>query len=37
MLKLRKGDSPQDVAIKRMSPHALQGLQNFQREVKEEQ
>ncbi|CAN0552863.1 unnamed protein product, partial [Ectocarpus sp. 12 AP-2014] len=33
-MKLKKDQDCQRVAIKRMSPQALQGLQNFQREVK---
>lgn len=33
MMKVQKAGEPQAVAIKRMSPQALQGLQNFQREV----
>lgn len=33
MMKVQKDGEPQAVAIKRMSPQALQGLQNFQREV----
>ncbi len=34
-MKLQKDQEAQTVAIKRMSPQALQGLQNFQREVRE--
>lgn len=34
MMKIHKGGDQQNVAIKRMAPEALQGLQNFQREVK---
>ncbi|CAN0130149.1 unnamed protein product, partial [Ectocarpus fasciculatus] len=33
-MKLKKDQDSQRVAIKRMSPQALQGLQNFQREIK---
>ena len=34
MMKLHKGGEQQHVAIKRMAPEALQGLQNFQREAR---
>eukprot|EP00904_Undaria_pinnatifida_P010258 jgi/Undpi1/6362/HiC_scaffold_20.g08843.m1 len=34
MMKIHKGGEQQHVAIKRMVPEALQGLQNFQREIK---
>lgn len=34
-MTLKHGQEPQEVAIKRMSPQALQGLQNFQREARE--
>lgn len=33
-MRVREGSEPQEVAIKRMSPQALQGLQNFQREAR---
>ena len=34
MMKIHKGGEQQHVAIKRMVPEALQGLQNFQREAR---
>lgn len=36
-MKLKADQEAQTVAIKRMSPQALQGLQNFQREVRLEE